>query len=109
MAGHCIAKISSLSGCKVQKQLFPQLPVFIFFLCLQLRAGCISPLKNLRRIGILRVQDFFDYFDSYSFSPDEVDAVFKAVVWPQVRVCISFMFYVYHYCFLISYISGFKN
>uniref|UniRef100_A0A4W6DX27 UTP20 small subunit processome component n=1 Tax=Lates calcarifer TaxID=8187 RepID=A0A4W6DX27_LATCA len=52
----------------------------------QLRAGCISPLKNLRRLGILRIQDFFDGFDSYSFSPDELDAVFQAVVWPQVLV-----------------------
>ncbi|XP_044199894.1 small subunit processome component 20 homolog [Thunnus albacares] len=50
----------------------------------QLRAGCISPLKNLRRLGILRIQDFFDGFDSYSFTPDELDAVFQAVVWPQV-------------------------
>ncbi|XP_070785368.1 small subunit processome component 20 homolog isoform X2 [Enoplosus armatus] len=50
----------------------------------QLRAGCISPLKNLRRLGILRIQDFFDGFDSYSFSPDELDAVCQAVVWPQV-------------------------
>lgn len=57
-----------------------------FLCCLQLRAGCISPLKNLRRLGILRIQDFFDGFDSYSFSPDELDAVFPAVVWPQVRV-----------------------
>ncbi|XP_041637012.1 small subunit processome component 20 homolog [Cheilinus undulatus] len=50
----------------------------------QLRAGCISPLKNLRRLGILRIQDFFDGFDSHSFSPDELDAVFQAVVWPQI-------------------------
>ncbi|XP_071357681.1 small subunit processome component 20 homolog isoform X2 [Trachinotus anak] len=50
----------------------------------QLRPGCISPLKNLRRLGILRIQDFFDGFDSYSFSPDELDAVFQAVIWPQV-------------------------
>ncbi|XP_076008545.1 small subunit processome component 20 homolog [Genypterus blacodes] len=50
----------------------------------QLRAGCISPLKNLRRLGVLRIQDFFDGFDSYSFSQDELDAVFQAVIWPQV-------------------------
>nr|XP_015811633.2 small subunit processome component 20 homolog isoform X1 [Nothobranchius furzeri] len=50
----------------------------------QLRSGCISPLKNLRRLGILRILDFFDAFDFYSFSPDEIDAVFEAVVWPQV-------------------------
>lgn len=51
---------------------------------LQLRAGCISPLKNLRRLGILRIQDFFDNFDWYNFSLDELDAIFQAVVWPQV-------------------------
>ncbi|XP_075867628.1 small subunit processome component 20 homolog [Nelusetta ayraudi] len=50
----------------------------------QLRPGCISPLKNLRRLGVLRIQDFFDGFDSYSFTLDELDAVFQAVVWPQV-------------------------
>ncbi|CAN9508305.1 unnamed protein product [Ophioblennius macclurei] len=51
----------------------------------QLRAGCVSPLKNLRRLGILRIQDFFDDFDSYSFSPNELDGVFQGVVWPQVH------------------------
>ncbi|XP_066524697.1 small subunit processome component 20 homolog [Hoplias malabaricus] len=50
----------------------------------QLKAGCISPLKNLRRLGLLRIQDFFDSFESYSFTADELDAVFQAVVWPQV-------------------------
>ncbi|XP_017285401.1 small subunit processome component 20 homolog isoform X2 [Kryptolebias marmoratus] len=51
----------------------------------QLRPGCVSPLKNLRRLGILRIQDFFDDFDFYNFGSDEIDAVFEAVVWPQVR------------------------
>ncbi|XP_051544163.1 small subunit processome component 20 homolog [Myxocyprinus asiaticus] len=50
----------------------------------QLKSGCISALKNLRRLGILHIQEFFDGFDSYSFTSDELDAVFKAVVWPQV-------------------------
>ncbi|XP_037315787.2 small subunit processome component 20 homolog isoform X2 [Pungitius pungitius] len=50
----------------------------------QLRPGCINPLKHLRQLGLLRIQDFFDGFDSYSFSADELDAVFQAVVWPQV-------------------------
>lgn len=63
------------------------------FLCLQLRAGCISPLKNLRRLGVLRIQDFFDGFDLYSFSPDELDAVFQAVVWPQVLIASNFFSY----------------
>ncbi|XP_077399499.1 small subunit processome component 20 homolog [Vanacampus margaritifer] len=51
----------------------------------QLRPGCISPLKNLRRLGILRIQDFFENFDTFSFSPDQLDGVFMAVVWPQVH------------------------
>ncbi|KAM8884134.1 small subunit processome component 20 homolog [Synchiropus picturatus] len=50
----------------------------------QVRGWCINPLKNLRRLGILRILDFFDNFDTYSYSPDELDAVFHAAVWPQV-------------------------
>ncbi|XDV24664.1 hypothetical protein PO909_028779 [Leuciscus waleckii] len=50
----------------------------------QLKPGCINPLKNLRRLGILRIQDFFDGFECYNFTADELDAVFQAVVWPQV-------------------------
>ncbi|XP_061617524.1 LOW QUALITY PROTEIN: small subunit processome component 20 homolog [Phyllopteryx taeniolatus] len=50
----------------------------------QLRPGCISPLKNLRRLGILIIQDFFENFDSFNFSPDQLDGVLMAVVWPQV-------------------------
>ncbi|KAJ8006735.1 hypothetical protein DPEC_G00110300 [Dallia pectoralis] len=50
----------------------------------QLKAGCIEPLKNLRRLGVLRIQEFFDGFDSYSFTADELDAVFQAIVWPQI-------------------------
>ncbi|XP_018603010.1 small subunit processome component 20 homolog [Scleropages formosus] len=50
----------------------------------QLKVGSINPLKNLRRLGILRIQDFFAGFESYSFSTEELDAVFQAVVWPQV-------------------------
>ncbi|KAJ8261989.1 hypothetical protein GJAV_G00160840 [Gymnothorax javanicus] len=49
-----------------------------------LKPGCISPLKNLRRLGILRINDFFDHFESHRFSADELDAVFQAIVWPQV-------------------------
>lgn len=70
------------ANCKKDRVLNCQCECFLC--CLQLRAGCISPLKNLRRLGILRILDFFDGFDSYSFSPDELDAVFRAVVWPQV-------------------------
>ncbi|XP_060746083.1 small subunit processome component 20 homolog [Tachysurus vachellii] len=50
----------------------------------QLKPGCIGPLKNLRRLGLLRIQDFFDNFESYHFTADETDAVFHAIVWPQV-------------------------
>uniref|UniRef100_A0A6Q2ZBS3 UTP20 small subunit processome component n=1 Tax=Esox lucius TaxID=8010 RepID=A0A6Q2ZBS3_ESOLU len=48
------------------------------------QAGCIEPLKNLRRLGVLRIQEFFDGFNSYAFTADELDAVFQAIVWPQV-------------------------
>lgn len=65
---------------------------------MKLRPGCISPLKNLRRLGVLRIYDFFEGFDSYSFSPDELDAVFQAVVWPQVCVTdLVFKFFFFFY------------
>ncbi|XP_053097705.1 small subunit processome component 20 homolog [Pangasianodon hypophthalmus] len=50
----------------------------------QLKPGCIGPLKNLRRLGLLHIQAFFDNFESYHFTADELDALFHAIVWPQV-------------------------
>ncbi|XP_075285568.1 small subunit processome component 20 homolog [Opisthocomus hoazin] len=44
----------------------------------------INPLKNLRRLGLKLVVEFFSDYETYSFSVDEIDAVFHAVVWPQV-------------------------
>nr|XP_056703398.1 small subunit processome component 20 homolog [Euleptes europaea] len=44
----------------------------------------INPLKNLRKLGVKLVADFFSNFETYSFSVEEIDAVFHAVVWPQV-------------------------
>ncbi|XP_030197933.1 small subunit processome component 20 homolog isoform X1 [Gadus morhua] len=50
----------------------------------QLKPGCIAPLKKLRRLGGLRVLDFFEGFESYAFTSQELDAIFLAGVWPQV-------------------------
>uniref|UniRef100_K7GES8 UTP20 small subunit processome component n=1 Tax=Pelodiscus sinensis TaxID=13735 RepID=K7GES8_PELSI len=44
----------------------------------------INPLKNLRRLGIKLVAEFFSDFETYSFTVDEIDAVFEAVIWPQI-------------------------
>ncbi|KAF4793836.1 Small subunit processome component 20 like protein [Turdus rufiventris] len=44
----------------------------------------INPLKNLRRLGLKLVAEFFSDYETYSFSVEEIDAVFHAVVWPQV-------------------------
>ncbi|XP_042326453.1 small subunit processome component 20 homolog isoform X2 [Sceloporus undulatus] len=44
----------------------------------------INPLKNLRRLGLKLIADFFSDFETYSFSVEEIDAVFHAVVWPQI-------------------------
>uniref|UniRef100_A0A8C0GJE3 UTP20 small subunit processome component n=1 Tax=Chelonoidis abingdonii TaxID=106734 RepID=A0A8C0GJE3_CHEAB len=49
---------------------------------IQLRS--INPLKNLRRLGIKLVADFFSDFETYRFTVDEIDAVFEAVIWPQI-------------------------
>uniref|UniRef100_A0A672UNL4 UTP20 small subunit processome component n=1 Tax=Strigops habroptila TaxID=2489341 RepID=A0A672UNL4_STRHB len=44
----------------------------------------INPLKNLRRLGLKLVVEFFSDHETYSFSTEEIDAVFHAVVWPQI-------------------------
>uniref|UniRef100_A0A6I8STV5 UTP20 small subunit processome component n=1 Tax=Xenopus tropicalis TaxID=8364 RepID=A0A6I8STV5_XENTR len=44
----------------------------------------INPLKNLRRLGVKRIAEFFTDFETYNFSSDEIDAIFHAVVWPQI-------------------------
>ncbi|XP_063164718.1 small subunit processome component 20 homolog [Candoia aspera] len=44
----------------------------------------INQLKNLRRLGLKLIADFFSDFEMYSFSVEEIDAVFCAVVWPQI-------------------------
>ncbi|XP_015276790.1 PREDICTED: small subunit processome component 20 homolog [Gekko japonicus] len=44
----------------------------------------INPLKNLRRLGVKLIADFLSDFETYNFSEEEIDAVFHAVVWPQI-------------------------
>ncbi|KYO17523.1 small subunit processome component 20-like protein [Alligator mississippiensis] len=44
----------------------------------------INPLKNLRRLGIKLIAAFFSDFETYTFSSEETDAVFHAVIWPQI-------------------------
>lgn len=63
-----------------------------FFVCffLQVQPRLINPLKNLRRLGLKLVAEFFSDYETYSFSVEEIDAVFHAVVWPQVNIsCFS--------------------
>lgn len=58
-------------------------------LVLQIQLKFINPLKNLRRLGIKLVADFFSDFETFNFSVEEIDAVFHAVVWLQVRAVWS--------------------
>ncbi|XP_043821455.1 small subunit processome component 20 homolog [Dromiciops gliroides] len=44
----------------------------------------INPLKNLRRLGLKLVDEFFSEQESYDFSTEEIDAVFQGAVWPQI-------------------------
>ncbi|XP_054845011.1 small subunit processome component 20 homolog [Eublepharis macularius] len=50
----------------------------------QIQPRFINPLKNLRKLGVKLIADFFSDFETYSFSVEEIDAVFHAVVWPQI-------------------------
>ncbi|KAJ8314703.1 hypothetical protein KUTeg_006853 [Tegillarca granosa] len=45
----------------------------------------INNLKNLRSLAINRLIQFFENFDTYDFTPFDVDAVFKVAVWPQIK------------------------
>lgn len=56
---------------------------------LQVQPRLINPLKNLRRLGLKLVAEFFSDYETYSFSVEEIDAVFHAVVWPQVSISCS--------------------
>lgn len=62
---------------------------FFFLLFLQVQPRLINPLKNLRRLGLKLVAEFFSDYETYSFSVEEIDAVFHAVVWPQVSLSRS--------------------
>ncbi|XP_068951330.1 small subunit processome component 20 homolog [Petaurus breviceps papuanus] len=49
----------------------------------------INPLKNLRRLGLKLLDEFFSEQESYNFSTEEIDAVFHGAVWPQVTRLVS--------------------
>ncbi|XP_074127468.1 small subunit processome component 20 homolog [Sminthopsis crassicaudata] len=44
----------------------------------------INPLKNLRRLGLKLVDEFFSEQETYNFSTEEIDAVFQGAIWPQI-------------------------
>ncbi|KAK3096539.1 hypothetical protein FSP39_001125 [Pinctada imbricata] len=46
--------------------------------------SALNTLKNLRQTAMARVVQFFQDFDSYGFTPHELDAVFEVCVWPQL-------------------------
>nr|DBA30965.1 TPA: hypothetical protein GDO54_006886 [Pyxicephalus adspersus] len=50
----------------------------------KIQLKCINPLKNLRRLGMKRIVDFFTDFETYPYSAEEIDALFVAVIWPQI-------------------------
>lgn len=70
-----------VSGCSAE--------VLLFCLFSQVQPRLINPLKNLRRLGLKLVVEFFSDYETYSFSVEEIDAIFHAVVWPQVT-CFFF-------------------
>ncbi|XP_043565729.1 small subunit processome component 20 homolog isoform X2 [Chiloscyllium plagiosum] len=50
----------------------------------QIQPRCINQLKYLRRLGINQIATFFNDFESYAFTAEEIDALFHGVVWPQI-------------------------
>ena len=45
----------------------------------------IGSLKSVRHLAQSQIVEFFSRFDKYSFSANEIEAVFLAVVWPQLE------------------------
>ena len=58
-------------------------------LCLENRSKLIpnvlNMLKNIRQLAIYRLIQIFTDYDKYEWSKSEMDAVFEAVVWPQLE------------------------
>uniref|UniRef100_H0V054 UTP20 small subunit processome component n=1 Tax=Cavia porcellus TaxID=10141 RepID=H0V054_CAVPO len=50
----------------------------------KIRLRFISPLKNLRRLGIKMITDIFVDWESHQFRTEEIEAVFLGAVWPQI-------------------------
>ncbi|XP_071112967.1 small subunit processome component 20 homolog [Haliotis cracherodii] len=50
----------------------------------QLRPGAVTALKTIRQTVKLAVLEFFEEFEKYAFTGREVEAVFEAVVSPQL-------------------------
>ncbi|GAB6033711.1 U3 snoRNP protein [Chamberlinius hualienensis] len=42
-------------------------------------------LRTLRKLSMLRIIQFFVIFDNYQFTREEIDALFIACVWPQLK------------------------
>lgn len=45
---------------------------------------CVNILKSVRTLSIMKLIQFFKTFTKYEFQPDEIDAVFEAIVWPML-------------------------
>lgn len=58
-------------------------------LCLENRTklvpNVIAPLKTVRHLALYRLIQIFKDYDKYEWSISEIDAVFAAVVWPQLE------------------------
>lgn len=53
---------------------------YIFICMLTMKFGHFTCFES----HVLHVLQFYDIFDSYKFSPKEIDAMFHVAVWPQV-------------------------
>ncbi|XP_076059899.1 small subunit processome component 20 homolog [Oratosquilla oratoria] len=50
----------------------------------EIRETCISNLKKLRQLAMLKLLAFFQNFESYAWTEEEVEAVFLAGIWPTL-------------------------
>ncbi|XP_074650347.1 small subunit processome component 20 homolog [Tubulanus polymorphus] len=51
----------------------------------QVNPKAITMLKTLRMLGLTRIIQFFASFETYNFTKEEIDAIFQAAIWPQLK------------------------
>ncbi len=59
--------------------------IFLSLFKFQIQTFSVNQLKNLRHLGTQLLVDFFEHFENYPYSANEIECVFEAAVWPHLE------------------------